>query len=72
MYGCGNGQGRNRIDPLWSEKIIMNKGTKAWLGTLAILMLAFGVAAFVTHNITAALWLTALFLIFGLVGLLIT
>jgi hypothetical protein len=50
----------------------MSKNAKAWLVTLAMLMLTFGVAALVTHNITAALWLTGFFLIFGLVGLLIT
>lgn len=50
----------------------MSKKAKAWLVSLAMLMLVFGVAALVTHNITAALWLTGFFLIFGLVGLLIT
>jgi hypothetical protein len=50
----------------------MSKKIKGWLNTLAILMLAFGVTAFLTHNVTAALWLTGFFLIFGLVGLLIT
>jgi hypothetical protein len=50
----------------------MTKKSKAWFKTLAILMLAFGVAAFLTHNVTAAFWLTGFFLIFGLVGWLLT
>jgi hypothetical protein len=50
----------------------MIKRIKPWSKSLAILMLFFAIAALVTQNVTAAFWLTGLFLIFGLVGLLIT
>lgn len=45
---------------------------KALFKTLAILVFFFVVAAFLSHKMTTALWLTVFFLIFGLIGWLIT